>query len=65
MDGIIDLGIDAKHSNEDQIAPFEKWIELYNDSIGLFGGFGLNLFIMNKYEDIYCEILEKFTKLDI
>ena len=26
MDDIIDFGIDAKHSNEDAIAPFETWI---------------------------------------
>jgi uroporphyrinogen-III decarboxylase len=62
MDDIINLGIDAKHSNEDQIAPFEKWIELYNDRIGLFGGFDLNLLILNKYDDIYREVLEKGTK---
>jgi hypothetical protein len=26
MDDIIEMGIDAKHSNEDQIAPFMLWI---------------------------------------
>ncbi len=31
MDDLIALGIDAKHSNEDEIAPFEVWIEKYND----------------------------------
>jgi len=62
MDDIVNLGIDAKHSNEDQIAPFEKWIELYNSRIGLFGGFDLNLLILNKYDDIYREVLEKGTK---
>jgi uroporphyrinogen decarboxylase len=62
MDDIIDLGIDAKHSNEDQIAPFEKWIDLYNNRIGLFGGFDLNLLVLNKYDDIYREVLEKGTK---
>jgi uroporphyrinogen decarboxylase len=29
MNDIIALGINAKHSNEDQIAPFIKWIEQY------------------------------------
>ena len=38
MDDVIALGIDAKHSNEDVIAPFERWIELYGDRIGLLGG---------------------------
>ena len=30
--------IDAKHSNEDQIAPFPVWVEKYGDKIGNFGG---------------------------
>ena len=30
--------IDAKHSNEDQIAPFPVWVERYGDRIGNFGG---------------------------
>lgn len=38
MDDLIAAGIDAKHSNEDQIAPFSRWIELYGDRIGNFGG---------------------------
>jgi len=35
MEDVIEIGIDAKHSNEDIIAPFDKWISLYNDRIGL------------------------------
>lgn len=39
MDDIISVaGIDAKHSNEDIIAPFSRWIEEYGDRIGNFGG---------------------------
>lgn len=39
MDELIDnVGIDAKHSNEDQIAPFPVWVEKYGDRIGNFGG---------------------------
>lgn len=30
--------IDAKHSNEDQIAPFGAWVEKYGGKIGNFGG---------------------------
>jgi uroporphyrinogen decarboxylase len=30
--------IDAKHSNEDQIAPFQTWVEKYGSDIGNFGG---------------------------
>lgn len=39
MDDLIDgAGIDAKHSNEDAIAPFSVWLERYGDRIGNFGG---------------------------
>ncbi len=62
MDDIIDLKIDAKHSNEDQIAPFEKWIELYNDKIGLFGGIDVNYLSLNTYDDVYEIVLEKGTR---
>ena len=62
MEDIIKLGIDAKHSNEDQIAPFERWIELYNDRIGLFGGIDVNTLCLNPYDDVYREVLEKGTE---
>ena len=39
MDALIDVAkIDAKHSNEDQIAMFPEWVERYGDRIGNFGG---------------------------
>ena len=39
MDDIIKYsGIDAKHSNEDVISPYSKWIDEYGDRIGNFGG---------------------------
>lgn len=38
MEDLIAAGIDAKHSNEDQIAPFPLWVEKYGDRIGNFGG---------------------------
>lgn len=39
MDDLIDVAkIDAKHSNEDQIARFPCWVEKYGDRIGNFGG---------------------------
>jgi len=59
MPDLIDLKIDAKHSNEDEIAPFEKWIELYNDKIGLFGGIDVNVLTLNSYENVYKLVLEK------
>ncbi len=59
MDDIIDLGIDAKHSNEDAIAPFNKWIELYSDRIGLFGGIDVDILCQKGYDEIYDLVLEK------
>jgi uroporphyrinogen decarboxylase len=61
MDDVINLGIDAKHSNEDQIAPFDVWIEKYNDRIGLFGGFDLNLLVLETPETVFQTIVEKGT----
>jgi len=53
MDDIINLGINAKHSNEDQIAPFSEWIDKYSERIGLFGGFDMNELIMNDYDYVF------------
>lgn len=39
MEDLINIAkIDAKHSNEDQIARFPIWVEKYGDRIGNFGG---------------------------
>lgn len=62
MDDLIDLGIDAKHSNEDEIAPFEKWIDLYSKKIGLFGGIDVNILTLNSYSDVYKYVQEKGKK---
>ena len=43
MESIIASGIDAKHSNEDAISPYEKWIDNYSDRIGLFGGIDVDI----------------------
>jgi hypothetical protein len=56
MPDIIALGIDAKHSNEDQIAPYQDWINLYGDKIGLFGGFDMNELILNKYDYVFDKV---------
>ena len=53
MDDIIEqTGIDAKHSNEDAIAPFGKWIELYGDRIGNFGGLDMDVICRSKEDDL-------------
>lgn len=53
-------GIDAKHSNEDQIAPFSEWVEKYGDCIGNFGGVDTGHLCMKSESEIremVCEIL--------
>jgi uroporphyrinogen decarboxylase len=52
MEDAIAAGIDAKHSNEDTIAPFERWIELYGDRIGLLGGFDMDFLCQRPPDDI-------------
>ncbi len=62
MEEIIACGIDAKHSNEDQIAPFDKWIELYNDRIGLFGGIDVDILCHKSYDDVFRTVVEAGTR---
>lgn len=59
MDEIIDLGIDAKHSNEDGIAPFDRWIEDYGDRIGLLGGFDMDFLCRHNEKEVYDAVLEQ------
>jgi uroporphyrinogen decarboxylase len=61
MDDVIGVGIDAKHSNEDQIATFDKWIELYTKRIGLFGGIDVNTLCLNSYDTVYSKVVEDAT----
>jgi uroporphyrinogen decarboxylase len=59
MDDVIGLGIEAKHSNEDCIAPFEAWIERYGERIGLLGGIDLDILCVNTPEDVYEIVVER------
>jgi len=63
MDEIIDNGIDAKHSNENVIAPMDFWVEKYNDRIGLFGGIDMTVLINNKYDYLFDLFVEDGTRL--
>jgi uroporphyrinogen decarboxylase len=59
MDDMIEAGIDAKHSNEDVIAPFDEWIELYGDRIGLLGGIDMDLLCREKPDQITRIVVEE------
>ena len=62
MDDMIDLGIDAKHSNEDIIAPFDRWIELYGERIGLLGGIDVDLLCQKKPAEIMAAVFEQGSR---
>ncbi len=59
MEDVIALGIDAKHSNEDQIAPFEQWISKYGERIALLGGIDVDILCRNDPADIIKYVYEK------
>ncbi|MBN1290591.1 MAG: hypothetical protein JXB48_02045 [Candidatus Latescibacteria bacterium] len=58
MEDMIALGIDAKHSNEDGIAPFSRWIENYGSRIGLLGGFDMDFLCQKTPDVVYREVVE-------
>lgn len=58
MEDVIALGIDAKHSNEDAIAPFDRWIADYGARIGLLGGFDMDVLCTATPEEMYDRVLE-------
>lgn len=64
MDDIIALGIDAKHSNEDQIAHFSEWVERYGDRIGNFGGIDVDVVCSYGYEEMKEYILDVINKCE-
>ncbi len=72
MDEIIEVtGIDAKHSNEDGIAPFSRWVEDYGQRIGNFGGLDMDVIcrsseeVLRKYIGGKIEPLMDFNGLAI
>ena len=59
MQDVIALGIDAKHSNEDAIAPFDEWIARYGGQIGLLGGIDVDVLCRKEPAGITAEVYEK------
>ncbi len=62
MEDLIDAGIDAKHSNEDQIAAYDEWITRYSGRIGLMGGIDVNDLCLHSYDEIFRMVVEKGTR---
>lgn len=59
MEDLIGAGIDAKHSNEDQIAPFDEWVDRYGERIGLLGGIDMNLLCTLDPEEVFRVVGER------
>lgn len=59
MDDVIALGIDAKHSNEDAIAPFDEWIRCYGERIGLLGGIDVDVLCQKSPDEISAEVYRR------
>ena len=62
MEDIIDVGIDAKHSNEDVIAHFDEWIRLYGNRIGLLGGIDVDLLCIKPPDEVFRSVVEQGTR---
>jgi len=62
MDDVIALGINAKHSNEDAIAPYDRWIADYSDRIGLLGGFDMDFLCSKSEQEIYAAVLDQGSR---
>jgi uroporphyrinogen decarboxylase len=52
MEDLIAAGIDAKHSNEDVISPYSRWIDDYGSRIGNFGGLDTDVLCGSSTVDI-------------
>ncbi|HBC85675.1 MAG TPA: hypothetical protein DCZ94_01845 [Lentisphaeria bacterium] len=62
MEDMISAGIDAKHSNEDAIAPYDEWISRYGKRIGLFGGIDTDLLCRLPPDKIYEYVLDAASR---
>lgn len=62
MDDVIAAGIDSKHSNEDIIANYDRWITDYGSKIGLFGGIDVNILCQLKPAQVYQYTITHGTK---
>jgi uroporphyrinogen decarboxylase len=62
MEDILATGVNAKHSNEDAIAPFETWIERYGSRIGLLGGFDMDFLCGKNASEVRAAVIEQGSR---
>jgi uroporphyrinogen decarboxylase len=63
-DLIDEVGIDAKHSNEDAIDTFDVWVDRYGDRIGNFGGIEMNIMTLNTPEEVKQYVRDLLPKIE-
>jgi uroporphyrinogen decarboxylase len=61
MDDVIATGINAKHSNEDQIADFKVWVDRYGDRIGNFGGIDTDNLVRMDNAELVAKVTEIYN----
>ena len=64
MDELIEAGIDAKHSNEDAIDPFDVWVDRYGGRIGNFGGIEMSIMTLNTPEEVKAYVRKLLPKIE-
>ena len=63
MDDLLAAGIDAKHSNEDAIDPFDVWVKKYGSRIGNFGGVEMNIMTLNTPKEVRTYVLDMLERI--
>jgi uroporphyrinogen decarboxylase len=63
-DMIATVGIDAKHSNEDEIAPFSEWVDRYGDRIGNFGGIDMDKLCRLSPDEVERSVREMIERVE-
>ena len=53
LDDMVEMGIDGRHSYEDNILPVEKAYELHHDKFAILGGIDLDFICRASPEDVY------------
>jgi uroporphyrinogen decarboxylase len=65
MDDLInEVGIDAKHSNEDAIDTFDVWVDRYGDRIGNFGGIEMNIMTLATPDEVGLYVRALLEKIE-
>jgi uroporphyrinogen decarboxylase len=65
MEDLLTVGIDAKHSNEDAICHYSRWIDAYGQKIGNFGGIDTDVLCESSHVDLVSYTTEIFKLCEI